>query len=297
MSTPHGSGRAAPPASVAAWRDAGAPTRLDGDDIFVLDTGGGPDGILLLHGFPSSSFDWRGVVPKLAEHARVVAFDFLGHGLSDKPDRPYSLFSQADLAERVAEHAGLERCLLVSHDMGDSVAAELLARSTAGQLRLQIDGAVVTNGSIFIDMAELSAGQLLLLSMADERLADPLDLSTFVPGLTETFSEEHPASEEELEAMLWLLAHRGGDQILPRVIKYLDERRANQDRWTAGLVDFEGPLTALWGEQDPIAVVAMAHELERLRPSTDVTTWPDVAHWPAIEVPERVAAAILDRLP
>lgn len=55
-------------------------------------------------------------------------------------------------------------------------------------------------------------------------------------------------------------------------------------------------MTALWGEQDPIAVVGMAHHLRELRGDTEVVTWPDVGHWPSIEVPERVAEAILARL-
>lgn len=61
-------------------------------------------------------------------------------------------------------------------------------------------------------------------------------------------------------------------------------------------MDHPAPMTALWGEQDPIAVVGMAHHLRELRGDTEVVTWPDVGHWPSIEVPERVAEAILARL-
>lgn len=265
--------------------------------IFVLDTNSHPGlTVLILHGFPGSSFDWYRVAPELAKHARVVTFDLLGFGLSDKPDRRNSLFEQADIAEAVAAEAGVRRCLLVSHDMGDSVAAELLERQAVGSLGFVIERSVLTNGSIFIDMAHLSGGQQLLLELPDERLPEPLELGGLAPGLRETFSVDHQPTDSELEAMIELVRHNGGDQLLPRAIRYIEERRANQPRWTAALAGFEGPMTALWGEQDPIAVVAMAHHLKEIRPATEVVTWPDVGHWPSIEVPGRVTAAILERL-
>ncbi len=286
------------PAAVSDWMDAGRFLDHEGNRIFVVDTNSHPGRfVFILHGFPSSSFDWHRVVPELAKRTRVVTFDFLGYGFSDKPPGArYSLYEQADLAEAVAAEVGIQRCVLVAHDMGDTVAAELLKRSTEGELPFTIERTILTNGSIFIDMAQLSAGQQLLLQMPDEQLPEPLELEGFKPGLRETFSAEHQPSEEELEAMLTLLRRDGGDRLLPRLIRYVEERRANQPRWTSGLVDHAGPVTAVWGEQDPIAVVGMAHHLRELRPDTEVVTWPDVGHWPSIEVPERVTEAILTRL-
>ena len=248
----------------------------------------------MLHGFPSSSFDWHMVVPELAKRVRVAAFDFLGFGLSDKPDQAYSLFAQADLAEAVAAECGIERCVLVSHDMGDTVAAELLKRYSDGDLSFEIERAIITNGSIFIDMAQLSSGQQLLLSLPDEQLSEPLQMNGMAPGLRETFGRE--PVDAEIDAMIELIRHNGGDQLLPRTIRYIEERRANQPRFTDGLASYEGPLTALWGELDPIAVVAMMDKLAEVRPSTEIVRWPDVGHWPALEAPELVSAAVLERL-
>jgi pimeloyl-ACP methyl ester carboxylesterase len=286
------------PQAVSEWLDMGGFLDIGGRRIFAVDTDSFAGRVvLILHGFPASSFDWRDVVPALAKHIRVVAFDFLGYGLSDKPfDARYSLFEQADLAEAVAAEMGVERCVLVSHDMGDTVAAELLHRQTDGTLGITVERAILTNGSIFIDMARLSPGQLGLLAMPDEPLASRLPLDGFRSGLAETFSTEHPPSDEELDCQAWLVANNDGDRLLPRIIRYIEERRANQDRFTAGLVEFAGPLTALWGEQDPIAVVGMTERLRELRPDTEVVTWPDVGHWPSIEAPGRVADAIVQRL-
>jgi pimeloyl-ACP methyl ester carboxylesterase len=285
------------PIGVREWRDDGRFVDIDGRRIFMLDTNSHPGRfVFILHGFPSSSYDWHSIVPELAKTTRVVTFDFLGFGLSDKPDTEYSLFEQTDIAERIAAEAGISSCVLVSHDMGDTVGAELLKRQSEGKLDFEIEQAVLTNGSIFIDLVHLSAGQELLLSLPNERLPEPLALEGFKPGLAELFSKEHPASDEELTAMLELLRHNGGDQVLPKTIRYIEERRANQDRWTAGLADFDGPMTALWGEQDPIAVPAMMDRLAEIRPSTEIVRWADVGHWPPLEVPDRVTSAIHAKL-
>lgn len=285
------------PIAVREWRDDGRFVDVGGKQIFVVDTNSHPGPfVFILHGFPSSSFDWHLVVPELAKRQRVITFDFVGFGLSDKPDQRYSIFEQADIAEAVAAECGIDRCVLVSHDMGDTVAAELLLRQTEGDLPFTIERSILTNGSIFIDMAQLSAGQQLLLSLPDERLPEPLELNGMRPGLLETFPKDTPPPDGEVDAMIALIKHNGGDQLLGRTIRYIEERRANQDRFTRGLVSFDGPMTALWGELDPIAVVAMTDRLKEIRPATEVVRWPDVAHWPSLEVPERVATEIVARL-
>jgi len=283
--------------AIERWRAGGRLVDVEGRSIFATLDGEGPRSLLLLHGFPGSSFDWRLVVPLLAPFARVVAFDFLGYGLSDKPlDSSYSLVEAASLTERLAGTVGVDRCLLVAHDMGDAVAAELLCRSQEGRLGLEIEGVFLTNGPIFGEAAELTPGQRLLLSMPDEPLPMPLPLEALVPGLAATFSNGHQPSRENLEAMMWLAGHREGDRLLPRLIRHVEERRRNQERWAAGLISFSGQLTLLWGEQDPVSPPEMARRLGELRPGTEVETWPDVGHWPALEVPDRLAGAILKRL-
>ena len=85
-------------------------------------------------------------------------------------------------------------------------------------------------------------------------------------------------------------------RLVPRLIRYIEERRANLERWTAGLTQLSAPTSIFWGAQDPIAVPAMAERIRELRPATDVQVWPDVGHWPPNEVPERLADAIRERL-
>lgn len=288
-----------PTPSVGEWRDLGRLVDAAGRKIFMIEMGDpGAPHVLILHGFPGSSYDWHEVMRELAAGGlRVVAFDFLGHGFSDKPgDTPYSLFEQADIAEAVARMGGIDRCVLVSHDMGDTVAAELLMRSTEEALGFEVERSIVTNGSIFMHLVQLSPGQLALLALPDEALAESLPLEGFRPALAATFRADKQPPGAQLDAMLELIRVNDGDRVLPRVVRYIEERRRNQERWTAGLVRYPGPMTAIWGAQDPIAVVEMAYHLKEIRPATEVVVWEDVAHWPSIEEPVRLARAIASRM-
>ena len=66
--------------------------------------------LLILHGFPTSSFDFHRVVDRLATDRRVLLFDMLGYGLSDKPDRAYSFGLQADIAMAFSMLSGWTAC-------------------------------------------------------------------------------------------------------------------------------------------------------------------------------------------
>ncbi|HNN28840.1 MAG TPA: alpha/beta fold hydrolase, partial [Agitococcus sp.] len=94
-----------------------------GYNVFYRDFGTKhSDAILLLHGFPSSSYDWHALIPLLGDEKRIVCLDFLGFGLSDKPDQhSYSLMEQADIVELLLKQLGIKRVKIIAHDMGTSV--------------------------------------------------------------------------------------------------------------------------------------------------------------------------------
>ncbi|MGH3647489.1 MAG: alpha/beta fold hydrolase [Micromonosporaceae bacterium] len=287
------------PDAVAAWRDAGRHLDVDGWQIFVVDAGDPAAGtpVVILHGFPGSSYDWARVVPLLAEHRRVVVCDLLGYGLSAKPPgASYSLFELANIVTATLTAAGAERCVLVAHDIGDTVAAELLHRHHAGTLPIALERVILTNGSIFIDQARLTRGQRLALAMPGRALPFGLPRWLLRRSLRESFAPASPAPSGAIDAMVSLIEYGGGARLLTKQIRYILERRQYQQRWTAALVDYPGPMTALWGALDPIAVLGMPRRLAELRPDTEVVTWPDIGHWPSVEAPERLAAAITARL-
>ena len=159
------------PEDLQIWRDEGRFEKIDGHNIFVHASGTAPTpgrGVLITHGFPGSSIDWKNVVPRVALHTRVVVSDFLGLGQSDKPtdgtfETYYSLFTKADQVIEIARREGLEEVVLVIHDMGQSVGAEIMARHEEGKLPFKIKHAIILNGSTLVDMVHFVPEQVAML--------------------------------------------------------------------------------------------------------------------------------------
>ncbi|MGQ0826445.1 MAG: alpha/beta fold hydrolase [Actinomycetota bacterium] len=278
--------------AVARWRDSGEYLEVGGGRVFTVDVGpratDGPP-VLVLHGYPTCSFDWRHTVSILAERRRVVLCDYLGFGLSDKPDMRYGIHGFADTVERVAAAKDLHDVVLVTHDLGDSVGGELLARDLDGTLKFTVSSRVITNGSIYLDLAQLSPGQLLLLSLDDARVdlaalgVDPRD--GFKGGVAATCAPDRRPDDDELEAQWLLASHANGHTLLARTIRYIEDRRVEEGRYTGAIEKHPSPLTIVWGEVDLIAVHAMAARLVHARPDASLTTLDGVGHYPMIEDP------------
>ena len=284
---------------VRAWEARGRTIDSGGRAVWVLDeppfADRGLDPLLILHGFPSCSYDWRHVLDAFRAHRRVVGFDLLGFGLSDKPDVRYSIRMQADVVESVARALELTSVALVTHDLGDSVGGEVLVRSLEGTLPFAISQRVLTNGSIYIDQAQLTAGQQLLLSLDDA----PTDLvrgDAFKAGLAGTFSPKTAVDDDELEAQWLLAARHDGHRLLPRTIRYIEDRRIEERRYTSAIETHASPLGVVWGVDDPVAVVAMTDTLHAARPDAPITLLDGVGHYPMIEAPARFAEAALQYL-
>ena len=127
---------------------------------------------------------------RCATGRRVILFDGLGYGLSDKPDMHYTLALQADVAVALVAELGLTQLALLTHDVGDTVGGELLARRADGAWAVEVTRRVITNGSIYIEQAHLTSGQQLLLSLPDEKLPPdaPLTAASIARSLRETYS-------------------------------------------------------------------------------------------------------------
>jgi pimeloyl-ACP methyl ester carboxylesterase len=288
---------------VADWASKGSVERIGDDAVFVIDTqtAGSTPPLLVLHGYPTSSIDFAAVLGALAADRRVVLLDFPGFGLSGKPDRAYSLFAQADVVEGVVAQLGLDEVDLLTHDMGDSIGGELLARGIDGDLGFSVRRRVLTNGSIYLDLAHLTDGQQLLASLPDEAIAADAapDVDALERALTATLASpggtaSHP-DPMHVRAGAVLVVHEGGNRLLARQIRYIEERRKHEDRWTGAIERHPAPLSIVWGDADPIAVWPMTDRLLERRAGTDTprTRLEDVGHYPMIEAPAAFAAAVL----
>ena len=119
--------------------------------------------LVILHGYPTSSFDYFKVLPALSKKYRVIIHDHLGFGFSDKPlDYSYSLIEQADVALQLWKQLGITKVTLLAHDYGTSVATEILARHNNQQIDLHIDKLIICNGSMHIELSKLRIIQKLL---------------------------------------------------------------------------------------------------------------------------------------
>lgn len=94
---------------------------VDGLTVSYVDEGGGSP-LVLLHGWPTSSFLYREITPVLARHHRVVVPDLPGFGRSSKPvDRRYTFELFADVLDALVERLGLDGVGLVVHDLGGPI--------------------------------------------------------------------------------------------------------------------------------------------------------------------------------
>lgn len=281
---------------VTAWRRHCVETEFRAHRIAVWQRGGPQPLLLFLHGFPSSSYDWRFIWEDTGGGA-ALAFDCLGFGLSDKPrEHDYSLLWQADLAEELVRrnwpNAVDHPVFVVAHDMGTTVANELMARDLGGELGFELSGVLLLNGSMVQAAAKPVLGQRLLRGRLGPLFAELANERFFRRQFASLFSEPHPLSAEEVADQWSLIRYKGGHRLGHRTIAYMDERERRAARWHGAIRDWPGHLELGWGMKDPVARPAVLEAVRALRPQAPVTEWAELGHYPQIEDPEAVSALL-----
>ena len=269
------------------WWAAGSHEELAGRRIFVRVEGEEGPWTTWLHGFPTSSYDWGPLLRHERPPGRHLLLDFLGFGASDKPKtHSYSMVEQADIVEAAWAAHGITETRLISHDYGVSVAQELLARSN-----ITITEAVFLNGGLFPDLHHPTRMQKLVAGPLGPLMARLANEKTYSRGLQEVMNK--PPSAEELHQH-WLATSRdGGKLVLPNLLGYIKERRANEERWVGALTGTpEVPKRFVWGPEDPVSGAHVLPEIRRRVPEADVHVIEGVGHWPQLEDVAAVAAAL-----
>jgi pimeloyl-ACP methyl ester carboxylesterase len=277
-----------------AWRDAGEFIDICGHRMYCRRAGAGPR-LLLIHGFPTSSFDWAPMWSMLTARFEVLAFDLLGLGFSAKPhDHRYSVREQADIAEAVARHFGWDTALVLAHDYGDTVAQELLARQReerAPAATLRIQRLCLLNGGLFPETHRARPIQRLLASPLGPRLVGLMSRRSFARSLNALFSPTRPLSGASIDEYWALLQHDAGIHAVPSLLGYMAERRRERARWVGALQTAEMPIRLICGALDPVSGLHMAERYRELVPRADVVMLGDVGHFPQLETPTAVFAA------
>lgn len=277
---------------------------MEGRELFVREDGGG-ETLLLLHGFPTASWDWHRLWTWLTRRFRVVAVDLLGFGFSDKPHgHRYSLFEQADLVESVLAALDGDGCHLLAHDYGDTVAQELLARDLergrGEDGRAPGDGAPVRsacllNGGVFPEAIDPLPVQRVLASPFGRAVAPLLPYRVFRRAFRRILGPGAGPGEEELRAIWRMITRDGGKRAVGALSRYQHERREHRARWTAALRETTRPIRYVCGPADPVSGAAMAARWRAVVPEADVAMLGDsVGHYPQLEDPRGVLDAVRD---
>ncbi|XP_065066852.1 mesoderm-specific transcript protein-like isoform X2 [Rhopilema esculentum] len=277
---------------LADWRDSGYIFNFSGFSIFYQDIPKlklprtGPD-ILLLHGFPTSSYDWKKVIFSLHGHfGRVIAVDMLGLGFSDKPsNHEYSISEQATIHEDLLKHLGIKDIHLLAHDLGDTVAQEMLARYleriSKAEEGLAISSLCLTNGGIFPETHHPRLVQKLLrLPFIGNIAAFLMTFTTFKYSFSAIFGPSTRPSADELWDFWTQIRFNDGHLATPRLLRYMDERRTYRSRWVGALEKTEIPLHYIYGGLDPINPESALKLYRSTVTNSSVTVLQNAGHYP-----------------
>lgn len=276
------------------WRQAGQTHQLLGHGIFVQDGGTGDEAILLVHGFPTSGWDWVKIWPDLTARYRCIAPDLLGFGFSDKPrGHNYTIMEQADLMEAVAERLGLQHVHLLAHDYGDTVAQEMLARDNARpEAARKLQSICFLNGGLFAETHRARLIQKLLNTQLGWFLVRLLSKRSFDSSFSGIFGPDTQPTTQELQDFWDIINEQDGRLNFHRLIRYINDRKAHRTRWVEGLNQATCPIQLINGSLDP---VSGAHMVARFRQiistPADIVELPTIGHYPQTEAPAEVLRA------
>lgn len=249
--------------------------------------------LLLVHGFPTSSWDWHRVWHALSERRRLVACDMAGFGLSGKPRGGYSIHRQADLQEALLEHVGATRFDALVHDYGDTVGQELLARRIDGSGAAGLRGMIFLNGGLFPELHRPRPLQRLGASPLGFVVSLLMNRRRFGRAFAAVFGPDTQPSAEELDEHWRLIAHDDGHRITHRLLHYMGDRRRHRDRWVGALERADVPLKLIDGGADPVSGRHLYEYFRQRVPQAGAVCLDDIGHYPQLEAPGRVVDEVV----
>ena len=271
------------------------PTRqvvVEGAAMRFAELGSGP-AVVLVHGTPTWSLEWRHLLPVLASDHRVLAPDHLGFGLSDRPSD--AGYRPEDHARRFGEFmdqtvpAG-ESVSLVLHDFGGPIALDWVLRNTARVRSLVLVNTWMWSWDDDPGMqrkAKLAGGWLgrwLYRTLnASPRFLLPMGYaqrSRLTPEVHRQYLDAFPDPDSR-ERVLFALAR-----------SMIESRDYLASQWDRRHVLETVPLTLLWGMRDPAFGPAVLRRWRAAFPTATVKEFPDAGHWPHEEDPTAFAVSV-----
>lgn len=280
--------------SLNAWQRLGGYHNTHGQQVFVIDSqrerGQAP--LLLLHGYPRSSWDYSHLFNKLTQQHRVIAPDFLGFGFSSKPyPYKYSIAQQANIIEAILAQKNIHQCHVITHNYGDAVVLELLARQNTLKHQ-QFLSATFLGSSLYHDAQTPTLVQRVLSTPFGPLLVRAMGKEVLLRSFSGLFGPHTQPTQQELKTAWQLISHDAGVRCLPAVLSYFKERQVHKDRWANALKGSEIPMALIRGSADPVAHKKTINRFKALQKNNSlVIELPSIGHYPHIESPHETLNA------
>lgn len=281
--------------SLDHWYKSGKVIDWNGHEIFYKEENSDRDVLLLIHGFPTASYDWWKIWPVLSDRFSLVAPDMLGFGYSAKPRSfPYSITKQADLILDLLRMKGIGEFHILAHDYGDTVAQEILARANDGIGILNIKSVCLLNGGIFPEAHHPILIQKLLMSPVGPLLSRLLNQKKFEKSFVKIFGDNTRPGKEELTTYWKLIARNNGHRIAHKLIRYMLERVVHRERWVGALKKYTDQLSLINGPVDPISGMVMVNRFKEIISTQNIYLLDGIGHYPQLEAPDGVLKSYFD---
>ncbi|ABL65658.1 alpha/beta fold hydrolase [Chlorobium phaeobacteroides] len=254
-----------------------------------IETGSASETMLLLHGISSSLDFYEQVIPELSKSFRVLAFDFLGFGLSEKPlNKTYSLELYADLINEFLEKTDSHGPSLYAtgHSMGGKylLASALLYPQTYRKLVLSN-----TDGFLYVPswaraISLPGVKQVLKNVVTREKLSEKMFAAAF-------YRPDQVNRDSFMKNLMVARNPEAFDTVmsLNRNMKQLDMNRTGL---RGRLNELKIPVLVIWGDKDQYISPKTAKSVQNELPCSKLVIFSDCGHSPMLEYPEKFSTTI-----
>lgn len=245
------------------------------------------DALVLISGLGYPRWQWHKMVPFLAEHFQVVAFDNRGAGESDKPVGPYSAQMLAADTVGLLDALGIEKAILLGHSMGGFV-AQAIALDYPGRVQKLVLCSTNFGGPNHIPITAEAWGVL------SDTTSDPL--TRFTNGLKVSTAPGWAEANTEIvqEWVAWRVANpmdlAGYQSQLAIGLALVAEEACFENK----LKNIAVPALILFGGHDKVVPPGNADLLAAKLPDSSIAIIPDAGHFFPIETPETAAKLVID---
>ncbi|MFB4213977.1 alpha/beta fold hydrolase [Shouchella sp. JSM 1781072] len=262
---------------------------LDADGIRtrVLEAGSG-EPLILLHGTGGHIEAYGRNMKGLSEKFRVICIDMLGHGYTDKPDKPYGIDLYSDHLLAVIKALDLKEVLLSGESLGGWVAAWFAAHHPQYVKRMVLN----TPGNVNSDpeiMAKLKASTIKAVVEASyENVKTRLEWLMY---------DKSQVTEELIEARYKIYTQPSYQRAVYNIVHLQEVEPRKQYIWDPSWCSkIKAPTLLAWTDHDPTSTVEQAKPIQEMIPGSELTVIKDAGHWPQWEQVEAFNQVTIDYL-